>query len=293
MQCDYFHVLHFTDTYAKCRCAGATSRQKSVGIRPTFLVSSSASKNSPGTTCSHHPQAQKRPKNSNGPGDVILSRAANSDAYQSLTAPCAAPELFWKMAEGRTASELPAISATIALAWQHVKLTLLNSQGCSRATTLCLRIRKIRRMEEVAVVDGLDDVVSKLDDIEAIIKNNKFDLGGWIGLAFMVWAVPWCWDAAWHSKWRYAFEYGVNTSQIEISKKPHDCEFLTAPVGEKHCDYEVDVSTLSWATSTTGQPIASYDEGKTWSTFSPDANVTVPKYPTVQKAYVSWEKKED
>jgi hypothetical protein len=35
--------------------------------------------------------------------------------------------------------------------------------------------------------------------------------------------------------------------------------------------------------STTEQPIVSYDEGKTWDRFTPDAGVTVPKYPTVEK----------
>jgi|SRR6516225_3285980 len=96
----------------------------------------------------------------------------------------------------------------------------------------------------------------------------------------------------WHSKYRYAWQCEVNTSKVHIENKPHDCEFLTAPLGEKNCDYEPAVGTLRWATSTTGQPIASYDEGKTWSTFTPESNVRVPKYPTVEEVYVFWQKKE-
>jgi len=102
-----------------------------------------------------------------------------------------------------------------------------------------------------------------------------------------------CTGKVWHSKWRYALQYNVNATEVQHQNQPHDCEFLTAPLGEKHCHYEPSVSTLRWATSTTGLPIASVDEGKTWETFTPDANVTVPTNSRVEKVYVSWEKKDD
>jgi hypothetical protein len=47
------------------------------------------------------------------------------------------------------------------------------------------------------------------------------------------------------------------------------------------------------AKSTTGNPIASYDDGKTWSAFAPPAGDAVPEQPTVEQVMVNWERKED
>jgi hypothetical protein len=71
------------------------------------------------------------------------------------------------------------------------------------------------------------------------------------------------------------------------------CAFLSSPLGEKYCHNERQVSTRRWATSTTGNPIVSYDDGKTWSVFTPDATATVPKVPTVQEVHISWKKIDD
>jgi hypothetical protein len=56
--------------------------------------------------------------------------------------------------------------------------------------------------------------------------------------------------------------------------------------------YDREVSTVHWATSTTGNPIVSYDEGKTWTTFTPDGSAMVPKTDTVQNVYIGWKKVE-
>ena len=97
----------------------------------------------------------------------------------------------------------------------------------------------------------------------------------------------------WHSKWRYALQYSVDVPRVNVQSEPHDCEFLKAPLGNKYCHFERAVSTIRWARSTDGLPISSLDEGKTWSTFTPDNGVTVPEYSTVEEVRVSWEKKED
>jgi hypothetical protein len=99
--------------------------------------------------------------------------------------------------------------------------------------------------------------------------------------------------SAWHSKWRYAAQYQVSTNAVHKADEPHDCSFMTAPLGEKHCHYDATVSTLRWATSTTQQPIASFDEGKTWSVFTPDVGKVVPQGDTVEEVFVGWDKKSD
>ena len=71
---------------------------------------------------------------------------------------------------------------------------------------------------------------------------------------------------------------------------PHDCVFIAAPIGEKYCHYDREVQITRWATSQAGTPIVSYDDGKTWNQFEPGANVTVPKYSTVEEVYITFNK---
>jgi len=78
--------------------------------------------------------------------------------------------------------------------------------------------------------------------------------------------VAWLWlGDGWHSPLRYSIQYGVPLSEISKPEKPHDCDFLTAPLGIKNCRYDLHEQIVKTAMSTTGVPIVSYDEGKTWA----------------------------
>lgn len=94
----------------------------------------------------------------------------------------------------------------------------------------------------------------------------------------------------WHSKWYYAMRYGISATHVLIDPKPHDCDFMKAPMGDKECSYKRIVSTVEWAKSQTNTPIVSFDGGKTWSGFTPDPQTYVPQFPTVVSVEVSWEK---
>lgn len=145
------------------------------------------------------------------------------------------------------------------------------------------------------IVDALQDVEQAVERVEQAVKNNSMSalVTPFIWIFVTIWLILPLFEKAWHGKWRYALRYGVDASKVQINSRPHDCEFFAAPLGEKFCHYEQSASTLRWATSTIGQPIVSFDEGKTWTTFAPDANVTVPKASTVEEVYALWEKKED
>ena len=68
------------------------------------------------------------------------------------------------------------------------------------------------------------------------------------------------------SPYGYAAKYNVNDSYVVMNRKPHDCEWVSAPLGDKHCHYKVEVSSVRTGTSKDGTtPLVSYDEGKTWS----------------------------
>jgi hypothetical protein len=82
-------------------------------------------------------------------------------------------------------------------------------------------------------------------------------------------------------------------NKIKIEKKPHDCEFLTAPLGNKNCHYDKVVQKTMWGTSTSNRPIVSFDDGKSWNEFTPEPGVTVPRAPTVVEVYVTWNRVTD
>ena len=59
-------------------------------------------------------------------------------------------------------------------------------------------------------------------------------------------------DDMWHAKWRYALTNGVSRDKVMIDTHPHDCAFLKAPVGEKYCHYDREVSTIHRARTQNG-----------------------------------------
>jgi hypothetical protein len=143
-------------------------------------------------------------------------------------------------------------------------------------------------------MSDLEDVQSAVEKVERAVRDGSVPAL----LMYAVWIVALSFlislgGKAWHGKWRYAFQYDVSSNKVQFEQEPHDCDFLAAPLGRKYCHYEISVLTVRWATSTAGLPINSIDEGKTWNTFTPDASAKVPKSPTVEEVYVSWEKKAD
>ena len=49
--------------------------------------------------------------------------------------------------------------------------------------------------------------------------------------AFVLWT-------QWDSVWVLSVRFKVNQENVLVESKPHDCEFLTAPIGRKHCSFE-------------------------------------------------------
>jgi hypothetical protein len=45
------------------------------------------------------------------------------------------------------------------------------------------------------------------------------------------------WDSPLLISWRF----DVDINKVHVKHKPHDCEFQTAPLGDKHCDYEASI----------------------------------------------------
>lgn len=45
------------------------------------------------------------------------------------------------------------------------------------------------------------------------------------------------------SPWAYAIQYNTDADHVYIDRKPHDCEFDKAPIGNKYCHFDKIVTT--------------------------------------------------
>jgi hypothetical protein len=63
---------------------------------------------------------------------------------------------------------------------------------------------------------------------------------------------------------KYALRYSVARENVTIGKKPHDCDWSAAPIGNKNCHYDKVVNSVRTGNDRTGRKVVSYDEGKTW-----------------------------
>jgi hypothetical protein len=61
--------------------------------------------------------------------------------------------------------------------------------------------------------------------------------------------VWWLLPDTWRIK--YAAEYMVQTDQVEIDNRPYNCEWGSAPLGNKHCHYEKMVAEVNPASGNT------------------------------------------
>lgn len=143
--------------------------------------------------------------------------------------------------------------------------------------------------ENYGSVSTLDDVCDKLDEIERAIRDKGSTLGAIFALV-VVWVVILGLSDLWQSKLRYAWWYNVSSDQVTIEKKPTDCDFFRAPLGDKECHYERRVSTVRVKTEYLdfqrgSVNYVSFDNGKTW-------NVDPANPPTKPKVMISWEKVE-
>jgi hypothetical protein len=75
----------------------------------------------------------------------------------------------------------------------------------------------------------------------------------------------------------YQLQYEVSADRVRVDKKPKDCEFLTAPLGRKNCDYEKEVSVWTYSKdAATGRPTVSYDGSKwEWNDGGPESGKQV------------------
>ena len=135
-------------------------------------------------------------------------------------------------------------------------------------------------------------------------------LFGW----FMFWVIAvagalYFFDVEFAIKTWQVFSHSVGYNQVQLQAKPHDCSFMSAPLGAKNCHYTKEVETVLWKQDPPGTSLRSIDSGRTWephtpgkcefdlslscpNVFDPPGNVA-PVYKKVFGVVVSWNKVDD
>src|SRR5437899_902819 len=123
-------------------------------------------------------------------------------------------------------------------------------------------------------MDEYENHGDRLEEISTILGNinNKLDrlkpsaVWSVVGLFVVFVLIPKWANSILDSKTRYALQYAVSDNQAFVAKEPRDCDFISAPLGDKNCHYEKAVSASKCGTdNNTQKPVISYDDGKTWN----------------------------
>ncbi len=99
-------------------------------------------------------------------------------------------------------------------------------------------------------------------------------------LSFLLWGTTglavWLWpDSKWLNELWYSFDRDLKDATVIMNPQPHDCEFLTAPLGSKHCYYKKNVATVRIRTNGSGLREVSTDEGITWKNAGASDRATI------------------
>jgi hypothetical protein len=85
------------------------------------------------------------------------------------------------------------------------------------------------------------------------------------------WMFP---QSIWATKWRYSLDSDLDGATYVMERRPHDCEFMSAPLGRKNCHYEKEVATVRIRRNQSRRQV-SYDDGKTWAPADVDVGTAV------------------
>jgi hypothetical protein len=134
----------------------------------------------------------------------------------------------------------------------------------------------IRRLKFILQV-GVDAIVALgvtiAGKLEALLG---FLFTGGVAIAGLLFVVWWLLPDDWQIK--YAAEYMLLNDQVIIEHKPHNCEWASAPLGNKHCHYEKVVTVFNRDNKIIKGPAPTNP---------------APADQTPAKVYVSWERVED
>ena len=92
-----------------------------------------------------------------------------------------------------------------------------------------------------SLTNKLDEINSTLIAIRRDLPHLKFDFWGtfWIFLVIMFFVN---WEGSKLDRWTdrawYSMYYNARWNDVDINKRPLDCDFMHAPIGNKGCTYK-------------------------------------------------------
>lgn len=98
-------------------------------------------------------------------------------------------------------------------------------------------IRRLKFIMQAGVDAIVALAVTIAGKLEALLG---FLLTGGVAIAALLFVVWWLLPDDWQMK--YAAKYMLAYDQVIIEHKPHNCEWGSSPIGEKHCHYKAIVT---------------------------------------------------
>jgi hypothetical protein len=86
----------------------------------------------------------------------------------------------------------------------------------------------------------LEQIQSTLNDIKDILPTLRFDWA-WLYILAGIWILS-GWSGSKLDRWTdrvwYSMVHGANWNNVDIQKRPLDCDFSHSPLGDKGCHYK-------------------------------------------------------
>jgi hypothetical protein len=94
--------------------------------------------------------------------------------------------------------------------------------------------------------DTQERILEELHDIHSTIKSRT-DLTTFVWIVIGIFLVA-SWSGSWLDKWTdklwYSFRNDTAIIDVTVAKRPLDCDFFYAPLGNKGCDYKKRITVF-------------------------------------------------
>ncbi|HTC93864.1 MAG TPA: hypothetical protein VK699_10465 [Terriglobales bacterium] len=91
-----------------------------------------------------------------------------------------------------------------------------------------------------------DQIISELEKINSKLES-KGDFTGYFWIFLIIWLLA-SWPGSWLDKWTdrlwYSVRYDCDFKNVIVEKRPSDCDWFRAPIGDKDCQYKKAVNAF-------------------------------------------------